>query len=105
MRTVLPRLVQATIVTLAVGALSLNSLSAAPLVAPKGEVTDPPVLQTWELAAGGKVEASLVGYSLQSRIITLQNKEGSTAHIAPPTPFSSKSGELGFCRLLSRKTK
>ena len=86
MRIFLPRLSQATIVALALGVLSLNPLSAIASIAPSQrakEKADPPAIQTWELATGGTVEASIVGYSLQNRIITLQNKEGSTAHIAP----------------------
>ncbi|MCB1232691.1 MAG: hypothetical protein KDN19_20775 [Verrucomicrobiae bacterium] len=42
-----------------------------------------PAVHTWNLAAGGEVEGSLVAYSLQSRIITLELTNGKTVHLGP----------------------
>ncbi|MCB1092096.1 MAG: hypothetical protein KDL87_11225 [Verrucomicrobiae bacterium] len=59
--------------------LTLFSLSAT---ASQAKDQGPPI-QLLKLADGQEVHASITGYSLQSRVITLQRIDGSIFHVAP----------------------
>lgn len=52
----------------------------APSVNPSGAAHK---MQSFTLAAGGHLEAAIVGYSLQSRVITMKLPNGQTSYVAP----------------------
>lgn len=43
----------------------------------------PRATHTWHLAKGGEIDAALVAYSMQSRMLTLRTQTGSTAYVGP----------------------
>lgn len=58
-------------------------VATASFAAPAGAVEKPPKIQTWTLASGKKLQAAIVNYSRQRRMITLELPNGNWVHVPP----------------------